>query len=57
MSCLLNEEIMAIRNLMSHLEMAIPLEQDETRKKKLTDMWDECNCELQKRLSRNRDSR
>ena len=35
---------------MSHLEIAIPLEQDETRKNNLKEMWDECNCELQKRL-------
>jgi len=57
MSCLLNEEIMAIRNLMSHLEMAIPLELDSGRKRKLEKMHKECEVELEKRLERCGDSK
>ena len=52
MTNLLNEEIMAIRNLMSHLEKAIPLETNSGRKLELKKMWNECNLELQDRLSR-----
>ena len=52
MTCLLNEEIMAIRNLMSHLEKAIPLEPDSGRKMELKKMYSECSAELEERLNR-----
>ena len=41
MTCLLNEEIMAIRNLMAHLERAIPLETDSHRKLELKELYRE----------------
>ena len=43
MTNLLNEEIMAIKLYMSHLEKAIPLEIDSGKKQKLKDAWDELN--------------
>lgn len=52
MTNLLNEEIMAIKNLMAHLEKAIPLEIDSGRKQYLKDMYNECLSELEERLSR-----
>ena len=51
MTNLLNEEIMAIKNLMSHLEKAIPLEVDSGKKQKLKDMYNECIVELEFRLN------
>ena len=51
MTNLLNEEIMAIKNLMSHLEKAIPLEVDSGKKQKLKDMYNECRVELEFRLN------
>ena len=50
MTCLLNEEIMAIRNLMSHLEKAIPLETNSGRKMELKKMYEDCRVELEDRL-------
>jgi len=52
MTCLLNEEIMAIKNLMSHLEKAIPLETDSGRKQRLKEMYCEAKAELEERLNR-----
>lgn len=52
MTCLLNEEIRAIRHLMAHLEKAIPLEMDSGKKKRLKDMYNECLVELEDRLNR-----
>ena len=49
---LLNEEIMAIRNLMSHLKKAIPLECDSGKKQHLKYMYNECERELESRLNR-----
>lgn len=49
---LLNEEIMAIKHLMAHLEKAIPLETDSGKKHKLKKMWLECKDELEDRLNR-----
>ena len=49
---LLNEEIRAIRHLMSHLEKAIPLEGNEGKKQKLKEMYNECRRELEDRLNR-----
>ena len=52
MTCLLNEEIHAIKNLMAHLEKAIPLEVDSGRKQELKKMYNECLVELEERLGR-----
>jgi len=52
MTCLLNEEIMAIKHLMAHLEKAIPLEVDSGRKQELKKMYNECLVELEERLGR-----
>ena len=49
---LLNEEIMAIKHLMAHLEKAIPLEPDSGKKHHLKEMYKECQVELEDRLSR-----
>lgn len=52
MTCLLNEEIMAIRNTMSHLRKAIPLESDSGRREYLKQMYKDCEVELEDRLNR-----
>lgn len=52
MTCLLNEEIRAIKHTMAHLEKAIPLEIDYGKKQKLKKMYDECRIELEERLNR-----
>ena len=51
MTCLLNEEIMAIRNLMSHLQKAIPLESDSGKREHLKQMYKDCEVELEDRLN------
>lgn len=55
MTCLLNEEIMAIRNMMSHLSKAIPLESDSGKREHLKQLYVECEAELQDRLNRSSD--
>jgi len=50
MTNLLNEEIMAIKLYMSHLEKAIPLEQDSGVKLKLKKAWNELNELLTEKL-------
>ena len=52
MTCLLNEEIMAIRNTMSHLKKAIPLESDSGKREHLKQMYKDCEVELEERLNR-----
>jgi hypothetical protein len=50
MTNLLNEEIMAIKLYMSHLEKAIPLEVDSGRKERLKASWKELNGLLKDKL-------
>ena len=50
MTNLLNEEIMAIKQLMAHLEKAIPLETDSGRKHKSKKMYEDASYELRSRL-------
>ena len=50
MTNLLNEEIMAIKLYMSHLEKAIPLEVDSGRKERLKTSWKELNELLKDKL-------
>ena len=52
MTCLLNQEIMAIRNTMSHLRKAIPLESDSGKREHLKQMYKDCEAELEERLNR-----
>lgn len=52
MTNLLNEEIMAIKHMMAHLEKAIPLEVDYGKKQRLKQMYNECQAELEERLNR-----
>ena len=52
MTCLLNQEIMAIRNTMSHLKKAIPLENDSGKREHLKQMYKDCEVELEERLNR-----
>ena len=49
---ILNEEIMAIKLYMSHLEKAIPLEPDTGKKQKMKQMYRELCDELSDRLNR-----
>lgn len=51
MTNLLNEEILAIKHLMTHLEKAIPLEPDYGRKQQLKKMYSEAKKELEIRLN------
>ena len=43
---------MAIRNLMSHLQKAIPLESDSGKREHLKQMYKDCEVELEDRLNR-----
>ena len=43
---------MAIRNTMSHLKKAIPLESDSGRREYLKQMYKDCEVELEDRLNR-----
>ena len=51
MTCLLNQEIMAIRNTMSHLKKAIPLESDSGKREHLKQMYKDCEVELEERVN------
>lgn len=50
MTNLLNEEIMAIKLYMSHLERAIPLELDSGKKQKMKKNWEELRELLSQKL-------
>lgn len=52
----LNEEIRAIRHTMSHLEMAIPLANDDGERLRLKNLYNECRIELENRLEKCNDS-
>ena len=49
---MLNQEIMAIKHTMAHLQRAIPLEQNSGRRMELKQMYNECQMELEDRLNR-----